>query len=271
MADVILRDAATVLILRDGEPDADGRTLEVFMLRRNLDSDFVGGAYVFPGGAVDDADRHTDLEAVCEGRTDAEASALLDLDTPEGGLAYWVAAIRESFEEAGVLLAYGADGAIVDFRSPDVAERFRLHRLAVDGGHRRLVEVCASEGLRLAVDGMHYFSHWITPVGPPRRYDTRFFVARAPEWQQPLHDDRETIAHTWIRPADALDRHRRDEFDLIFPTIRTLEALARFDSASELLAVAAAVEDVPTVAPRVISDGTGMRILLPGDPGYVDA
>ena len=111
MTDVVLRDAATVLILRDG-PDG----LEVFMVRRNLNSDFVGGAYVFPGGAVDPEDRHADLEAICEGYTDAEASRRLGID--RGGLAYWVAAIRESFEEAGVLLAYRSDGSIVDLDDP---------------------------------------------------------------------------------------------------------------------------------------------------------
>lgn len=263
---VEVRDAATVMLVRDG-----GTGLEVFMLRRNLNSDFVGGAYVFPGGAVDEADRHTDLEAVCEGRTDAEATTTLGLDAPSGGLAYWVAAVRESFEEAGVLLAYDRDGALVDLREPDEKARFATHRTAVDTGERRLVEVCAEEGLRLAVDGMHYFSHWITPLGPPRRYDTRFFLAHAPEWQEPLHDDRETIANTWINPAEALERHRRDEFDLIFPTIRNLEAIARFERAEDAVGAAAAQPEVPTMLPRVVTGGEGIRILLPGDPGYDDA
>src|SRR6266566_5162902 len=105
------------MLVRD---ERDG--LHVFMLRRNLDSDFVGGAYVFPGGAVDDADRHADLEAVCDGRSDVNASALLDVD--EGGLAYWVAAVRECFEEAGVLLAHAGDGHVISFADPAVAERF---------------------------------------------------------------------------------------------------------------------------------------------------
>jgi 8-oxo-dGTP pyrophosphatase MutT (NUDIX family) len=263
---VQVRDAATIMLVRD----APGG-FEVFMLRRNLNSDFVGGAYVFPGGAVDEADRHTDLEAICEGRTDADASRLLGLDSPTGGLAYWVAGIRESFEEAGVLLAYDRDGEVIDFRDPEVEARFVEHRKAVDTGERRLIEVCAEEGLRLAVDGMHYFSHWITPVGPPRRYDTRFFVARAPANQVALHDDRETIANAWIRPADALERHQRGEFDLILPTIRNLVAIGRFETADELLDAAAAQSAVPTMLPRIVQDHDGMRILLPGDPGYDDA
>jgi 8-oxo-dGTP pyrophosphatase MutT (NUDIX family) len=256
-----VRDAATVMLLRDG---ADG--VEVFMLRRNLNSDFVGGAYVFPGGAVDDHDRHEDLDAVCRGRRDAAASAQLGVE--RGGLAYWVAAIRECFEEAGVLLAYHRSGGVMRLRNPSTKERFARHRHAVDSGQRRLVDICQEEQLQLAVDCMYYFSHWITPEGAPRRYDTRFFVARAPEDQEPLHDDHEVIANVWIRPQDALDRHRAGEFDLIFPTMRSLQTLARFDTADEVLEAAQAIEAVPAILPRIVEDHGGYRIVLPGDPEY---
>ena len=266
MAAVELRDAATVLILRDGEPDADGNVLEVFMLRRNLNSDFVGGAYVFPGGAVDPEDRHDDLGAVCEGRTDAEASSRLGIE--RGGLAFWVAAIRESFEEAGVLLAYHADGAVVRLDEPATVDRFAGHRNAVDSGQRRLVEICVEEGLRLAVDSMWYFGHWITPEGAPRRYDTRFFVTAAPPAQTPLHDDREVIANIWIRPGDALDQHRAGTYEMLPPTVASLRAVARFRSAAEALEAAREIHDVPTILPRVIVDEGGVRIVLPGDPEY---
>ena len=262
--DVPVRDAATVMLVRDGSSG-----LEVFMVRRHVDLAFAGGAYVFPGGAVDPADRHADLEPVCEGRTDADASRLLGIE--QGGLAFWVAAIRECFEEAGVLLAHADDGSIVRLDEPDVAARFTGHRHAVDRGDRRLVEVCAEEGLRLAVGEMQYFSHWITPLGMPRRFDTRFFVAAAPEGQEPLHDDGETVANCWIRPAEALDAHERGEFDLIFPTIRSLEAISRFPRAGDLLAAAAAVTDVPTLQPRVVEEEGGTRIVLPGDPGHDEA
>jgi 8-oxo-dGTP pyrophosphatase MutT (NUDIX family) len=261
---VAVRDAATVMLVRDS-PDAGGGGMQVFMLRRNLNSDFVGGAYVFPGGGVDEADRHAELEAVCHGLSDDAASARLGVE--RGGLAFWVAAIRECFEEAGVLLAEP-----LDLDDPATAERFRRHRKAVDAGERRLVDVCRQEGLRLTVDRVHYFSHWITPEGPPRRYDTRFYVAAAPAHQEPLHDDRETIASLWVRPADALERHRHGELDLIFPTIRNLEALARFDRSADLLDAASRITDVPAIQPRIVRDeGGGTRILLPGDPGYDDA
>ena len=258
---VPVRDAATVMLVRDG-PEG----MEVFMLRRNLSSAFVAGAYVFPGGAVDDDDRHTNLGPVCAGRTDAEASELLGI--PEGGLAFWVAAVRECLEEAGVLLAYDPSGAVLSLAPPDVEARYVAHRRAIDTGARSLVEVCVEEGLQLAVDRIHYFSHWITPLGAPRRYDTRFFVTAAPEEQVPLHDNRETIAHEWVRPPDALDRYEEGELDLILPTIRNLEAIGRFDRSEDLLAAAAAIESVPAILPRVVSDGHGMRIVLPGDPAY---
>ncbi len=258
---VPLRDAATVLILRDG---TEG--LEVFMLRRNLNSDFVGGAYVFPGGAVDPADREADLDPICEGRSDTDASRRLGIE--RGGLAFWVAAIRESFEEAGVLLAYDADGDIVDLDHADGTARWAEHRTAVDTGARRLIEVCRAERLRLAVDGMHYFGHWITPEGAPRRYDTRFFLAGAPDRQTPLHDDHEVIANEWLRPADALRRVEVGELTMMPPTIASLRAIARFDSSATALAAATEITDVPTILPRVVATDGGMRIVLPGDPGY---
>jgi 8-oxo-dGTP pyrophosphatase MutT (NUDIX family) len=259
--EVELRDAATVLLVRDGD---DG--LEVFMLRRNLRSEFVGGAYVFPGGAVDPSDRELDLERWCRGRSDADASARLGI--ARGGLAFWVAAIRESFEESGVLLAYGRSGELVRLDHPDVADRFVEHRRDVDEGKRTLVSVCEEEDLVLAVDTMWYFGHWITPEGAPRRYDTRFFLAAAPPAQTPLHDDRETIAHIWVRPVDALERHATGELPMLPPTIASLRALASSPTAAEALAAAAETLDVGTVQPRVVNDRGGLRIVMPGDPEF---
>lgn len=258
---VPVRDAATVMLVRDG---SEG--LEVFMLRRNLNSDFVGGAFVFPGGAVDPTDGGPEVDEVVWGRDDAAASALLDL--PSGGLAFWVAAIRESFEEAGLLLAYGPDGTIVDLQDPTVAARFAAARAEVDAGGLRMVDLCRREKLRLAVDGIHYFSRWVTPLGAPRRYDTRFFIAHAPQSQTPLHDDREVIAQLWVRPADALARHEAGELELIFPTIRTLEALSRFETADAAVEHAATVATIDPVLPRIVQDDGGLRIVLPGDEIY---
>ncbi len=260
-APLVPRDAATVMLVRDG---ATG--LEVCMLRRNLNSDFVGGAYVFPGGAVDPADSAPAVEAICAARTDPDASKQLSIES--GGLAFWVAAVRECFEEAGVLLAIDANDQVVSLADADTATRFAQWRRQVDHGETSLVEVCAAEQLRIMAGDIYYFAHWITPVGPSRRYDTRFFVAAAPPEQRPVHDDRETIATIWINPAEALRRQKAHELELIFPTIRNLEAISRFETAGELLAAAAAIDEVVTILPRVVSDADGMRILLPGDPGY---
>ncbi|HXQ43703.1 MAG TPA: hypothetical protein VN816_03615 [Acidimicrobiales bacterium] len=271
-APVAARDAATIMLVRDaGGPG--GPALEVCMLRRHLNSDFVGGAYVFPGGKVDEADRTAGAGEACVGRSDAAASEMLG--TEGGGLAFWVAALRECFEEAGVLLAYpaGTDpgGALVDVTDPSVRRSLAARRLELNAGTVGFLDLCRSEGLRLAVDRVHYFSHWITPEPAPKRYDTRFFVTALPPGQVPIHDDHETIDTVWVRPSEALERARAGEFDIIFPTIKNLEAISRFSTSEELLAAAAAVERVPTVLPRVVADERGFRILLPGDPGYEEA
>jgi 8-oxo-dGTP pyrophosphatase MutT (NUDIX family) len=202
------------MLVRDG---AGG--LEVFMVRRSLRLVFAGGAHVFPGGAVDDVDREVNGEA---------------------GLAFKVAAVRECFEEAGFLLAVDASGQLVRLDDPTTAERFSRYRREIARGERSLADVCVTEGLRLAVDRMHYVSRWITPEGAPRRFDTRFFVCSAPERQTPLHDAEETIAHEWVRPADVLARYRRGDVDLMTPTERSLEWLGRLDGAADVLAAAAA-------------------------------
>ena len=255
-----IREASTVMVVRDA-PD-----LQVFMLRRNLNSDFVGGAYVFPGGAVDPADRAPALLERCVDRDDAGASALLGIET--GGLGFWVAAIRETFEEAGVLFAHHRrDGRRVEGGSDD----YDRARRAIGRRELDFLEFVEREDLVLDTGALHIFSHWITPQGMPRRYDTWFFVAEAPEGHGYLHDDTETVDSTWVRPGDALAAAMRQELSIIFPTQRNLEAIGRFDASRSLLDVAAAASSVEAVQPRIVSDGNGVRLLLPGDPGYDDA
>ncbi len=266
------RDAATIMLVRDAA-GADGPALEVCMLRRHVDSGFIGGAYVFPGGKVDDDDRSTAAGDACAGRDDSEASDLLGVGG--GGLAFWVAALRECFDEAGVLLAYrdviASGGQLVDMADPEARRRLAADRGELNAGTIGFFELLRREGLRLAVDRVHYFSHWITPEAAPKRFDTRFFVAALPPGQVPVHDDYETVDTVWVRPGDALARPAAGELDIIFPTMKNLEAIDRFATSDALLAAAAAVERVPTVLPRVVADHRGFRILLPGDPGYEDA
>jgi 8-oxo-dGTP pyrophosphatase MutT (NUDIX family) len=265
------RDAATIMLVRDSE--FEGRdSLEVCMLRRHLASDFVGGAHVFPGGKVDPEDRGGVAEESCTGRSDEEASSILGVAS--GGLAFWVAALRECFEEAGVLLAYaeGSEGTqFVDATNPDTRKRLATMRHRLNAGEVRFLEACGAEQLSLAVDRVHYFSHWITPEPAPKRYDTRFFVAALPAGQVPVHDDYETVDTVWVRPGDALERAKRGELDLIFPTMKNLQAIGRFETSAELLDAAALVGRVPAILPRVVADERGFRILLPGDEGYEEA
>jgi 8-oxo-dGTP pyrophosphatase MutT (NUDIX family) len=235
---IIPRPSSTLLLVRDGA-SGDG-PVEVLLLRRSLQVEFVAGAHVFPGGAIDGSDAAPGVESVCVGRGEADASALLGL--AEGGLAYWIAAVRECFEEAGILLALDAGGDLISLADPDTAERFADHRSALNRGERALLEVCQKEEVRLATDRIHYFSHWITPEGQHRRYDTRFFVAPAPVEQRSLHDDHETVAHEWLRPTDALTRAERGELLFIRPTKVSLEAIASYSTTAELLAAVRAAE-----------------------------
>jgi len=256
---VPVRDAATVMLLRDG---SDGP--EVCLMQRNLNSDFVGGAYVFPGGAVDPADADVAVAQRCPDLDDVEASRRLGLAV--GGLAFWVAAIRESFEEAGVLLARHADGRRLDLSGPGTAERFAGHRDDVDNERRTIAEIAVQEDLHLDVGQLHYFSRWITPLGAHRRYDTRFFVCAAPEGQEVVEDSRELIGTQWLTPAEALRRHDAGDITMIFPTVRTLVALSRFDRADAVLDHARAQSRVEGILPTISDGDDGMRIVLPGDP-----
>ncbi len=262
MPDVLLpRPAATVTLVRDTP-----RGFEVLMMQRNFQSVFMPGMHVFPGGAVDRHDSSEDIAALCTGLTDADASRKLGIAS--GGLAYWIAAIRESFEEAGILLACNDQGEIVTLEDTVRAERFHSYRSRVEHGEHPLSEMLRDEGLQLPLQQMTYFSHWITPIGAPRRYDTRFFVAAAPASQKPLHDNRETINHVWVRPAEALSLHKQKKFDMRTPTVHTLRLFAEHDSVATLIQRLQALGDVPVIEPRIAKNG---RRLLPGDAGYEEA
>lgn len=218
-SDVPVRDAATVALLRDAPAG-----LEVYMLQRSSAAVFSPSAHVFPGGALDASDRAQGMNRWCTAFDRGHSVPL----------AYYVAAIREAFEEAGLLLASQGDD-LVRLDAPDVHARFGLHRKAMHAGHRSLESVCEEEGLMLAVDRLVPFGHWITPKGAPRRFDTRFFAARAPAHQTASPDEVETTAGLWARPADVLKSNRAGELDLILPTQRSLEALAKYTRVDEAL------------------------------------
>lgn len=263
--EVPVRPAATVMLVRDGR---DG--LEVFMVQRTTRAAFAGGMHVFPGGRVDDADASADAAAACAGLDDATASARLGV--PSGGLGYYVAAIRESFEEAGVLLARGADGGHPRLAAAGDAgaAHWPAARREVHDGSLGIAALCRREGLVLAVDELAYVSHWVTPPGEARRFDTRFFVARAPADQEPLHDAHETIASRWVAPAVALAEHAAGRYGMYPPTVSNLEFLAAHRDVDAALGAAHAIERPVAVLPRLRVDAEGRvtGIALPGDPDY---
>ncbi|PUE53947.1 MBL fold metallo-hydrolase [Limnohabitans parvus] len=218
-----LRPAATVLLLRDG-PEG----IEVLMTRRSMTASFAPGAYVFPGGGIDAAD--------------AQAHPLSTRRPKQSDLhlTQAIAAIRESFEELGILFARHADGRWAD--NSDIAQIDRKAAFAAQ---------CQARGLTLAADQVFVLAHWITDRDLPRRFDVPFLVARMPEGQTPVADEAEQFEPVWVRPVDALTRHEAGEFFIIFPTIRTLERLKAFAKVDDVLQ-ACAVNDEPlwTSCPR---------------------
>lgn len=199
------------------------------MTRRSLTASFAPGAYVFPGGAIDASDNQADTLARCQWRPD---------QTPEA-LAPAVAAVRESFEELGVLLACHPDGRWVS--AADVA--------TLDRG-APLVPQCAARGWTLATDAVHLLAHWTTDRDLPKRFDVPFLVAPMPPGQTPVADEAEQFEPVWVRPADALARHAAGGFLIIFPTIRTLERLQAYPTVEAILAACSGGQALWTSCPR---------------------
>jgi len=218
------RPAATVLLLRD--KDAGGG-IEVLMTRRSPHASFLPGAYVFPGGGVDELDARS------------HGAAARRATQSDAHLTQAIAAIRESFEELGVLLARHADGRMAD--AADIAALDRAAPFAAQ---------CMARGLTLAADELHALAHWTGDRTLPKRFATQFMVARMPAGQTPVADESEQFEPQWVTPADALQRHAQGAFLIIFPTIKTLEKLAGFDSIDALLAALAHEEVLWECCPR---------------------
>jgi recombination protein RecT len=216
------RPAATVLLLRDAPTG-----IEVLMTRRSPTASFAPGAYVFPGGGIDAADAQAHELA---GRRPTQGDTLLTQA---------IAAIRESFEELGVLLAHHADGSPVT--QADIAALDR---------HAPFAAQCRARGLVLGADQVFLLAHWITDRDLPRRFDVPFLVARMPPGQVPVADEAEQFEPVWVRPADALQRHKDGQFFMIFPTIRTLQRLQQFASVEAVLAACAGEQPLWTSCPR---------------------
>jgi|SoiMethySBSTD1v2_1073268.scaffolds.fasta_scaffold782495_2 8-oxo-dGTP pyrophosphatase MutT (NUDIX family) len=249
------RDAATVILVSD-RPD-----LHVLMLERTRRAVFGPGATVFPGGAVDPDDGAAGLAERIIGTDDAGASAAQGI--ARGGLAFRVAAVRECFEEAGILLARQAASG----RPAEHDEALATARTELNAGTAAFGDLLVTRDLVLDARELRVFAHWLTPLGAPRRYNTWFFVAPAPEGEDGTHDDNELVASAWVRPVDALAQHARDHIDLIFPTEMSLRALSHYTHSRELLADLDAVRRDADGRPEVVSEGTGERVALPQDVG----
>lgn len=240
-----IRKAATVVVVRPAGP-AD---IEVFMVQRP-DRGAFPNLHVFPGGKMDGAD--ADLSPLCRDLSDAAASASLGLES--GGLRYWVTAIRECFEECGVLLAYRGD-RLFEPRDALEEERFHGYRDALVNGELSWLQLVHDEGLQLATDRMRYFSHWVTPECAPARFDTRFFVAAMPPGQRAVGHHEETAGGVWVRPADALRHHDEGRWQMIRPTLITLGTAARYASVETLLAAVAAGAHLPSADDALYEQG----------------
>ena len=257
---VAVRSAATVLLI-DDKPD-----LQVFMMKRNANIQFAGGMWVFPGGSVDDGDNAGNYQKYCVHRSDAQACE--QLGVARGGLAYYVAAIREAFEEAGILLALHRDSQKpLELLDADIRVRFDALRDKVNDSEIDFLQVVEQEDLILDAAKVHYVARWITPPGPPRRFDTRFFVSRMPEAQNPIHDDNELVNSAWLSPRDVIEKVAAKEMGMLPPTLRMIECLAEFDSADEVMQAAAA--NLPDE--RIPMTGKGSPDSLPvrAEPGWV--
>ena len=258
---VVPAAAATLVLLRDRA--AGG--FEVLLMQRHHKSKFAAGDFVFPGGKLEVDDNPDDAVRWCRGMDLAGAARTLGLENaPAAALAYWVGAIRETFEEAGVLLATTADGGPVRLPAATVAG----YRRAIQADNRAFWAMVKTEKLLLATDRLVYFAHWITPEDMPLRFDTRFFAAPMPDGQEAIGDDHEMISLRWLSPREALESQQRGEISLRNPTVRNLMLLDGAASVADVLERLRG-RTVTTIRPRVIVDEHGQRrVLNPGDPGY---
>lgn len=252
------RPAATVVLARDGR---GGGGLEVLLLRRNRSSGFVPGAWVFPGGRVDEADRDASLVPLTRGLSAEDAADRLAIEPGDrSGIAYYLAAVREAFEETGIFMGSTSGGLAV----PCAAVDADVDRARADLLEDRLTLAQLLEDRKWVVDleRVEYLAHWITPLAEPRRYDTRFFLARVSADSRARLDEREMIAEQWLTPDSALGEWADGRLPMVFPTIKTLESLRGFARVRDALEYFSRIE-VPSILPRLVRTPTGVGIEIP--------
>ncbi|MBN1382296.1 MAG: hypothetical protein JXA41_11520 [Deltaproteobacteria bacterium] len=233
---VVPKKASTVVIMRPAVNGTDS-PFEVLMVERHSSSVFVPDCYVFPGGVIDAEDCSDESASFCRGLDRQKAFKILgDMPTEAMALGAWVAAARETYEEAGILFS-------ADSPDPDILAG---HRRQLLDGKAGFTDILKKEKWTLAMNRLLYFAHWTTPELSPHRYDVRFFVTFAPEDQEATHDGIELTGNTWITPRRALAEYECDRFKMVLPTIMTLRDLDRFDSIEAVMAATAA-KTVPSI------------------------
>lgn len=250
------RPAATVVLLRDRPGE-----IEVLLLGRNRRVGFVPGAYVFPGGRVDAGDARPPLLERLHGLTPEEAGRRLEL--PDGdppAVAYYVAALREAFEETGILVGRTASGGPPPTGAQE-EEVLELREMLLED-ESRFPEVLDRMGCVMDGGAVEYVAHWITPEAEPRRYDTRFFAAAVPGDSAVILDEREMVDAVWLTPARALERYEEGRLPMVFPTLKTLEALREFDDVGSVLDHHRG-RRIPSIMPRLVETPTGVAIEMP--------
>jgi 8-oxo-dGTP pyrophosphatase MutT (NUDIX family) len=260
------KHASTVVLLRDTDAGTDGSGgIEACLLRRVSTMAFAAGMHVFPGGSVDPADAQRDSGADWVGPPPEQWAGVLSADA---GLARALvcAAVRETFEESGVLLAGPDENDVVD-ADARTDPSWEDDRQGLLDRRFSLSELLARRGLRLRADLLRPWSHWVTPEVEPKRYDTRFFVAAMPPAQRTRQVGGESDRTVWLSPQEALDRHEAGELAMLPPTVFTLAELTSFPTVDSVL-VQANERDIRPVLPRVVVTGDEAEVLLPGDPGY---
>jgi len=247
-----------VILLRDSAAGP-----EVLMLARHAKSEFLPDMYVFPGGRVEDED-HELAERVA-GLSRGEASARLGTVPPEQALGFFVAGVRETFEESGILLARRRGSP--DLLDAASAAALAPHRLGVQQGDASFKDLVLGEDLVLAAELLSVHAHWITPEDSPRRFDTIFFATETPPGQKALHDGVELTDHVWLRPEQALADFRAGRRQMIIPTWANLETLSGFPTSAATLAASRLRPIVPILPVMVERDGR-RSVVIPEDVGY---
>ena len=252
-----IKPAATVILMREAEESG----FEIFIVKRSSRSSF-GSLYVFPGGKLDPEDTERDLYACCEGMNDEEASARLGIEND--GLSFWIACIRECFEETGVLLTNPNDSLIQEY------EKLSSLRKQLNNKEISFKDICISESLRLRTNNIVPCAHWITPAIEPKRFDTRFFLAKVNAKQLASHDGFELTESFWIKPKDALVKLKEGKMNMILPTISNIEQLAEFSSAFEAFNYFEGLGNnaIKSILPKFVKQDGKWVGFLPGEEGY---